>query len=358
MPPRGSSSRGRGRGRGVKATGGAGKRKRDPDDAAELDGIQKQRKTKNKDSMMEDREWTNQYYQGVSITDLHGRGYGHCHLITPRVPFSSPFACDGSIEVMSGSGAPGDGSVRLVGPRDYFGKSKEQVVLLANAAKPPSKKAAYEVVVIPTGATGASSIKREYPQIISFIWPEKKADKELSGILAKDEKGTYVDVLKKVFKEQLKAFDKSVIDTTEDPDANFAGVGCVLSPPMGSNIKSDIDGTVHFLDHGVLFISEIHRIFLPFKSLDRVMLVHAKDSKGKLVGLDVVCNVIEPFHEDKEEESSGTTMIKIGQVDDALFKDLKEYMEENDLQVMVCEQSFYDYKKGKSMTGFMPMMGA
>lgn len=51
-------------------------------------------------------------------------------------------------------------------------------------------------------------------------------------------------------------------------------------------------------------------------------------------------------------------MIKFGQVDDALLKDLKGYMEMNDLQVMVCEQSFYDYKNGKSMTGFMPMMGA
>ncbi|KAK0380929.1 hypothetical protein CLIM01_01685 [Colletotrichum limetticola] len=84
------------------------------------------------------------------------------------------------------------------------------------------------------------------------------------------------------------------------------------------------------------------------------MLIHARDSKGKHVG--VVCNETEPFYEDKEEESSGTTMIKFRQVDHALLKDLKGYMEKNDLQVMECEQSFYDYKKGKSTTGFMPMI--
>ncbi|KAI3548863.1 hypothetical protein CSPX01_02886 [Colletotrichum filicis] len=86
------------------------------------------------------------------------------------------------------------------------------------------------------------------------------------------------------------------------------------------------------------------------------MLIHARDSKGKHVGLDVVCNATEPFYEDKEEESSGKTMTKFGQVDRALLKDLKGYMEKNDLQVMECEQSFYDYKKGKSTTGFMPMI--
>lgn len=108
-------------------------------------------------------------------------------------------------------------------------------------------------------------------------------------------------------------------------------------------------GFVHFLVQGVLFTSELHRIFLPFKSLDRGMLIHAKDSMGKLVGLDVVCNATEPFYKNKEEEGSGTTMIKFGQVDDAICEDLKKYMEEHDLQVMVCEQSFYDYKKGVVM---------
>ncbi|KAF4780687.1 hypothetical protein HER10_EVM0001033 [Colletotrichum scovillei] len=312
---------------------------------------------------MEGREWTKQYYQGVSISDLHGMGCGFCNLSTPRVPFSSPFTCDGRIEVMSGSEGPGDGSIRLCGPKDYFDKSEDGIwdaiflIPFKHIAKSASKEAAYEVVIIPTGATGASSIKREYPKIISFIWPEKKADEELGGVLVKDEKGTYVDVLKKVFNEQLEAFDKSVIDITENTDAKLTGVECVVSPPMGSNIESNIDSFVHFLDQGILFTSELHRIFLPFKSLDRGMLIHAKDSKGKVVGLDVVCNATEPFYEDKEEESGGTTMIKFGQIDDALLKDLKKYMEEHDLQVMVCEQSFYDYKKGEAMTGFMPMMG-
>ncbi|KAK1515970.1 uncharacterized protein CCOS01_13168 [Colletotrichum costaricense] len=231
-----------------------------------------------------------------------------------------------------------------------------QVVLLPNAAKLSSKEEAYEMVTIPTGSTGASRIKREYPKIISFIWPEKKAEKELGGILVKGEKSAYVNVLKKVFHEQLEAFDKSVIDITENTDSKLLGVECGLSSPMGSNIEFSIDGFVQFLDQGILFTSELHGIFLPSKSLDRVMLIQARDSKGKHVGLDVVCSATEPFYEDKEEEGSGTTMIKFGQVDHALLKDLKGYMEKNDLQVMECEQSSYDYKKGKSTTGFMPMI--
>lgn len=76
---------------------------------------------------MEGREWTKQYYQGVDTLDpsLKGLGRGFCNLSTPRVPFLSPFTCDGSIEVMSGSEGPGDGSIRLCGPKDYFDKSKD-----------------------------------------------------------------------------------------------------------------------------------------------------------------------------------------------------------------------------------------
>lgn len=135
--------------------------------------------------------------------------------------------------------------VKLLSREVFFlAGATEQVVLLPNAAKSPSKEAAYEVIIIPTGATGASSIKREYPNILSFIWPEKKVDKEFGGVLVKDEKGTYVDVLKKVFNEQLESFNKSVINITENTDAKLLGVECVLSPQMGSNIESNIDGTV------------------------------------------------------------------------------------------------------------------
>ncbi|KAF4886928.1 hypothetical protein CGCF415_v012369 [Colletotrichum fructicola] len=124
MPQRGTSLRG---GRGGKAAGGAAKRKRDASDAGNMDGIQKRRT--DSDSKEEGREWTKQYYQGKSVLDedMKGMGCGWCRLITPEVPFQSPFACAGNIEVSSGTEGPGGGSIRLCGPKNYFGFNKDGI---------------------------------------------------------------------------------------------------------------------------------------------------------------------------------------------------------------------------------------
>lgn len=71
---------------------------------------------------------------------------------------------------------------------------------------------------MPTGATGASPVKREYPQIVSFSWPDKSADDELKGT---------------------------------------------------------------FLDPGILFTSDSLRIYLPFASLKNVTIVLARDMKRR-----------------------------------------------------------------------------
>ncbi|KAF4845453.1 hypothetical protein CGCSCA4_v006698 [Colletotrichum siamense] len=357
MPRRGTSSRG---GRGGKAAGGAAKRKRDASDAGNMDGIQKRRT--DSDSKEEGHE------------DMKGMGCGWCRLITPEVPFQSPFACAGNIEVGSGTEGPGGGSIRLCGPKNYFGFNKdgifdaiflipfrhiEQVFMLPNASKKSSEGQKYEVIIVPTGATGSSSIKREYPQIISFTWPEKKADKELGGTVgeaADEKKDTYSTVLKQVLNDQLKAFDKEVIDLGEDPHAKFmVGEEVTLSPPSDATFKSDVDGGIHLLNEGILFTAETQTMFLPFNSLENVMLIQAHDGKGKTVGLSLVCSATEPFYKD-EEEGGGKTMMKFRGIGYSLMDGLKEYMKAHDIQVMLCEQSFYDYKKDKPMTGFMPLM--
>ncbi|CAI0647423.1 unnamed protein product [Colletotrichum noveboracense] len=365
MPRRGTSSRG---GRGGKAA----KRKRDASDAGNLDGIQKRRTDKR--SMEEGREWQHQYYQGVSVSDLPGMDCGWCRLITPEVPFHSPFTCKGHVESMSGTEGPGSGGLRLCGPKNYMGIHKdgifdavfmipykhiEQVFILPNVSKTFSKEQAYEVIIVPTGATGSSSIKREYPQMISFTWPEKQADKELGGTVgeaADGEKDTYSTVLKQVLNDQLRAFDKEVIDLGEDPHAKLmVGEEVTLSPPLDARSKSDVDGRIHFLNEGILFTAEMQTMFLPFNSLENVMLIQARDGKGKTVGLSLVCSATEPFYKD-EEEGGGKTMMKLRGIGYSLMDGLKEYMKAHDIQVMLCEQSFYDYKKDKPMTGFMPLM--
>ncbi|KAJ0329343.1 hypothetical protein COL922a_012852 [Colletotrichum nupharicola] len=348
MPRRGTSSRG---GRGGKAA----KRKLDASDAGNLDGIQKRRTDKR--SMEEGREWQHQYYQGVSVSDLPGWAAGGGH-----------------VESMSGTEGPGSGGLRLCGPKNYMGIHKdgifdavfmipykhiEQVFILPNVSKTFSKEQAYEVIIVPTGATGSSSIKREYPQMISFTWPEKQADKELGGTVgeaADGEKDTYSTVLKQVLNDQLRAFDKEVIDLGEDPHAKLmVGEEVTLSPPSDARSKSDVDGRIHLLNEGILFTAEMQTMFLPFNSLENVMLIQARDGKGKTVGLSLFCSATEPFYID-EEEGGSKTMTKLRGIGYSLMDGLKEYMKAHDIQVMLCEQSFYDYKKDKPMTGFMPLM--
>ncbi|KAF4830787.1 hypothetical protein CGCTS75_v005742 [Colletotrichum tropicale] len=211
----------------------------------------------------------------------------------------------------------------------------QQIFMLPNASETSSDEEVYEVIIVPTGATGSSSIKREYPQIISFTWPEKKADKELGGTVgeaADGKKDTYSTVLKQVLNDQLKAFDKEVIDLGEE---------ITLSPPSDARFKSDVDGHIHFLNEGIIF--------------HRGDAEDARDGKGKTVGLSLVCSATEPFYKD-EEEGGSKTKLKFRGIDYSLVDGLEEYMKAHDIQVMLCEQSFYDYKKDKPMTGFMPLM--
>ncbi|KAF4815338.1 hypothetical protein CGCSCA5_v007233 [Colletotrichum siamense] len=280
---------------------------------------------------------------------------------------------------MSGTEGPGSGGLRPCGPKNYMGVNKdgifdavfmipykhiEQVFILPNVSKTFSKEQAYEVIIVPTGATGSSSIKREYPQMISFTWPEKQADKELGGTVgeaADGEKDTYGTILKKVLNDQLKAFDKEVIDLCEDPHAKLmVGVEAFLSPPTDTRVKSNVDSHLHFLNQGILFTAnmfheEFLTIFLPFHSLENVILIEARDSKRNIIGLNLICGATEPFYKDKDDGKS-TTLMCFPKIDQSLMGGLQEYLKEHNVKVMLCEQSFYDYEKDVPMTSWMPLM--
>ncbi|GKT93795.1 hypothetical protein Ct61P_11645 [Colletotrichum tofieldiae] len=372
MPSGSKSARG-------KVAGQPTKRKRDASDAGTLDGIQKRRADNDK-SREEGREWNHQYYQGVKATELHGMGCGWCRLGTPQVPFQAPFTCDGRLEFMSGTEGKGSGCIRLCGPKDYWGisdtgasdaifllpfKHIEQVIILPTAVKPTGINMAYQVIIVPTGATGASAVKRQYPQIISFTWPDKAADDGLSGevgSVADPASDTYLSILKKVMNEQLEAFQKSVVDVLEKANDDLMnGMKCVLSPPMRSNVKSKTNGNIHCLATGVLFNSESLRIYLPFNSLSKTMLVQARDLKGakggngKLAAFDLLCSSTEPFYTGKDERGKEETLISFQRLDVTHFDGVRKYFKEHGIKVMLCEQMFYDYKGDQPMTGFMPM---
>lgn len=93
----------------------------------------------------------------------------------------------------------------------------EQIFVISNtaAASTEDSDAIFQVIIVPSAAAGSSAAKREYPQIISFSWPNCAADEKLTAHFNKDaekpENETYLTSLVKVLNEQLGAFEKSVI---------------------------------------------------------------------------------------------------------------------------------------------------
>ncbi|KAF4830788.1 hypothetical protein CGCTS75_v005743 [Colletotrichum tropicale] len=347
----------------------------DPADAGNLGGIQ-ERRTTSAESRQAGCAWEQQYYQGVRSSKFPGLGCGLYAFGTPRVPFHAPFTCDGRFEVMSGLGGPRSGSIRFCGPKDYWGVTKppfprldaifmlplkhvEQIIVLPNLSISVTKDEAYQIVIVPTGAVGASSVKREYPQIISFSWPDKMADKELhSHEAANPEKDTYLFVFVRAMNDHLKPFNKAVIDLTYDTGrGSVIEQAAILSPPTDSRVKAKTRGQLYLMDQGIFFNSQSHRIYLSFDSVEKAMTILAHDMKdqGKVAGLNLIFSATEPFYNAEEEEKESQTLIKFVQVDHTLLDDIKSYMKQHRVELMLCEQSFYDYENDKPATGFMPM---
>lgn len=90
------------------------------------------------------REWQEQFRQGRSITDLRGIGCGHYTLGSPWIPSQYPSPDEMRLEIMTGTDGNRGGSIRLCGPKDYWGGAPEtsNAIFLVPAAHigmmPPS----------------------------------------------------------------------------------------------------------------------------------------------------------------------------------------------------------------------------
>ena len=98
--------------------------------------------------------------------------------------------------------------------------------MLRNPSPSVPKIQAYRIIIIPTLATGSSHIVPQSSKIISFNWPDKKADK-LKGKIGEatdKEKDTYLSIFERVFDEQLAAFEKSVVGVLDrvEEDQTFS----------------------------------------------------------------------------------------------------------------------------------------
>ena len=82
----------------------------------------------------------------------------------------------------------------------------------------------YQVIIVPQAATGFSPIKRPYPQIVSFSWPDRKADEALTGRVGDkaDRKcDTYLSVFKQVMDTLLTPLHKPCVDLAEREEDYF-----------------------------------------------------------------------------------------------------------------------------------------
>lgn len=86
------------------------------------------------------------------------------------------------------------------------------------------------------------------------------------------------------------------------------------------------------------------------------ILAHDTKEQGKIAGMNLIFSATEPFYNaEKDEVTNSQTLIKFVQVDHSLLDDIKSYMKQHRVELMLCEQSFYDYENDKPATGFMPM---
>ncbi|KAI0025217.1 hypothetical protein F4780DRAFT_419032 [Xylariomycetidae sp. FL0641] len=365
----------------------APKRKHDDDDAfadSQPEEVPKKPKTAAEagkgQKTEEDLEWKRQYYQGVH--DLSGIGCGHCLHQSPLLTFQAPFEAKGRIEVDSGDSRSsttvedGNGSIRM----EEEGRSiteqpenpvvclfpfvhAEQIIALAHGNR-------HRVLIVPTAATGASSIKRKYPQIVSFDWQYRKGKDDF-----------YLAGLKEVLDKQLAPFEKAVIDVTGEPDTEhaFRTTATLEEESEATSLKPKTKADVWFLDAGIAVSSPKTgtNMFITFESLDDIMLIAIKDlstpSKteggrpGKEpVALNMLCRVGEPFYNNNKKQPADTAkkpvasrpiLLNFKGIPPERHDRIKKYCKTHELKVMDLQQTFYNYANNQPATGFMPRVG-
>ena len=128
-------------------------------------------------------------------------------------------------------------------------RSEEQAIVLPKHPTSAAKNSDHQVIIVPTAAAGISTITRKYPQIISFCWPDRKADRKLQGKLgegANPKQHTYLSIFKNAVNEQLAHYQKTVIDLTCEEQNGLLHCDAVLS-----YTKEDAENKTNFL--GKLF---------------------------------------------------------------------------------------------------------
>ncbi|KAI0471494.1 hypothetical protein GGR56DRAFT_654347 [Xylariaceae sp. FL0804] len=299
-------------------------------------------------------------------------------LVTDWLPFKAPFEGDMHLEVICPPNSPRNASIQLFGPRDYWGmdatftlpfSSIEQVIVSKHLSR---KKDAYLVLIVPRSATGTAPVRQRYPQIITFSFPDCKADKNLSGEVghAADPKtDTYLSILVKVFHDHLRQFDKKVTSLCHTTNPLY-GIDATLEPVPDTDLQVKTKGSISLLDTGLLFLSKTVRIFVPLKELNGLRAIAAIHGNGtvdlgKMIGLKLLCNVTVPSpqpltktQQEREVLGGGNGQLHFHKLSPSVLKHIREYSQKHHLGIQFLKQYYYSFEQDQPATCWMPLSEA
>ncbi|KAF4977620.1 hypothetical protein FZEAL_5881 [Fusarium zealandicum] len=244
---------------------------------------------------------------------------------SPDLDFVAPFKDKGRIEVMTGLTGAGGECIRIIrgdssDPRlcDIVlvpFRHIEQAVIIPGSSQdgPCATDGLFQVLIVPTAATGASAAKKRYPQIIRFSWPDREVDDQGHVRRETDKDASmYLAAVKTTLNQQLVAYYKQVIVYTREEQAQGQPPMFNLSANNTSASESHVErgqGSFFFLPTGILWLGE-SAFYLTFDSFNYFMLIFCKDAASKTaendcptVAMDLLVQVSEPYYQAKNERS-------------------------------------------------------
>ncbi|KAI1127122.1 hypothetical protein F5Y10DRAFT_266450 [Nemania abortiva] len=292
----------------------------------------------------------------------------------PWLPFQSPFEGDMCLEVVTPSTKYEKGCIRLHGPRGHWNMdatfslsfaSIENIIFMRNRKLSAGKKNAYEVLVVPTSATGVAPLSQKHAQPIAFVLPDRKIDAQDYGSMATgvSKNTSVISLLKNALNERLAEFNKTVTDLSQEDNTSnpIFRIETTLNPVSATNLEKKTKGysplrLLQFLGGEVLFRAKAVTLCIPTQQLYEIRLILASE-KNKTVGASLVLSVPHPLEETASPngpDSCKYALLAFYGLSVTLAKSIYRFAEERNIKLELNQQHFYDYAANRPVTGWCP----
>ena len=137
--------------------------------------------------------------------------------------------------------------------------------------------------------------------------------------------------------------------------------------PSSLNIDEglSIQGEIHFLGTGLLFLSQDRRLHLPFRSLESADVLMAKErvkGKDRPVSLEFHSHVSEPYYESKNSKEAKSRKciekylrLSFKDMPISLLDKLKDFLANHNIEITEYEQIWDEFGKGLPRSGWNPV---